>query len=104
MPDRPETWAWLMAWLENNWPALYAGLLATLIAGLRVMYSGGNLRRVMLEAPLCGLLALAASHGLALLGIPVSTGPFFGGIIGLLGVEWTRAQARKVLNRKAEQL
>lgn len=93
-----------MAWLEQNWQALYAGLLATLIAGLRVMYGGGNLRRVVLEAPLCGLLALTTSHGLVLLGIPASTGPFFGGLIGLLGVEWTRATARKVLNRKAEKL
>ncbi|MFP3519615.1 phage holin family protein, partial [Pseudomonas sp. SIMBA_077] len=53
---------------------------------------------------LCGALALAGSHGLALLGIPASTAPFFGGVIGLLGVEGTRAAARKFFNRKVEQL
>lgn len=103
MPDRPDTWAWLAAWLENNWPTLYAGFLALIIAALRVMYGGGSLRRMAVEAPLCGTLALAASHGLALLGIPISTAPFFGGVIGLLGVEGTRAAAKKFFNRKVEQ-
>lgn len=96
MPDRPDTWAWL----EQNWPTLYAGLLALIIAALRVIYGGGTLRRMAIEAPLCGALALAASHGLPLLGMPASTAPFFGGIIGLLGVEGTRAAARKFFIRK----
>jgi lambda family phage holin len=104
MPDKPETWAWFATWLEHNWPALYSGGLAFTIAALRIMYGGGTLRRVALEAPLCGALALATSHGLALLGIPSNTAPFFGGVIGLLGVEGTRAAARKFFERKAEQL
>lgn len=104
MPDRPDTWAWLAAWLEQNWPTLYAGLLALIIAALRVMYGGGTLRRMAVEAPLCGALALATSHGLSLIGIPASTTPFFGGVIGLLGVEGTRAAAKKIFTRKVEQL
>ena len=104
MPDRPDTWAWLAAWLEQHWPSFYAAILALVIAALRIIYGGGTLRRMAVEAPLCGSLALAASHGLALLGIPTSTAPFFGGVIGLLGVEGTRAAARKFFNRKAEQL
>lgn len=104
MPDRPDTWAWLAAWLEHNWPGIYAGLIAAFIAGMRIMYGGGTFRRVLLEAPLCGALALAASHGLTLLGIPTSTGPFFGGIIGLLGVEGTRAAAKRFVQRKVEEV
>lgn len=104
MPERPDTWAWLAAWLEQHWPSFYAAILALVIAALRIIYGGGTLRRMAVEAPLCGSLALAASHGLALLGIPTSTAPFFGGVIGLLGVEGTRAAARKFFNRKAEQL
>ncbi|WP_019409499.1 MULTISPECIES: phage holin, lambda family [Pseudomonas] len=103
MPDRPETWAWLAAWLEQHWPTFYAGFLALIIAALRIMYGGGTLRRMLIEAPLCGTLALAASHGLALLGIATSAAPFFGGVIGLLGVEGTRAAAKKFFTRKAEQ-
>ncbi|WP_177328604.1 phage holin, lambda family [Pseudomonas sp. ES3-33] len=104
MPERPDTWAWFVTWLEQNWPALYAGLLALIVATLRIIYGGGTLRRIVVEAPLCGALALAASHGLSLLGIPASTAPFFGGVIGLLGVEGTRAAARKFFTRKVEQL
>ncbi|NNG61718.1 phage holin, lambda family [Pseudomonas fragi] len=72
-------------------------------AMMRVMYSGGTLRRVLIEAPLCGALALTASHGLGLIGIPITAAPFFGGVIGLLGVEGTRAAARKFFIRKVEQ-
>ena len=104
MPDRPETWAWLFAWLEHNWPAIYSGFLAFFIAALRIIYGGGNLRRVALEAPLCGFLAMATSHGIELLGIPASTAPFFGGAIGLLGVEGTRAAAKRFFERKVETL
>lgn len=103
MPDKPENLAWLCTWLEHNWPGLYAGGLAAFIATLRVIYGGGTWRRVALEAPLCGALALSASHGLSLLGIALSTAPFFGGVIGLLGVEGTRAVAAQLFKRKAEK-
>ncbi|WP_311968592.1 phage holin, lambda family [Pseudomonas baltica] len=104
MPDKPDTWAWFASWLEQNWPGIYAGGLAAFIAMLRVMYGGGNWRRFALEAPLCGALAMAACSGLSLLGIPSTTGPFFGGVIGLLGVEGTRALASQFFNRKVDQL
>lgn len=100
MPDRPDTWAFLATWLENNWPGLYAGLMAVLMAALRVIYDGGSLRRLLSEAPLCGAIALSASHGLSLIGIPLSAAPFFGGVIGLLGVEFVRAKAKKALEEK----
>ncbi|TDJ76960.1 phage holin, lambda family [Pseudomonas putida] len=102
MPDRPDTWAWFATWLEHNWPALYAGCLAVIIAALRVIYGGGSWRRMAIEAPLCGALALSASHGLSLVGIPLTAAPFFGGVIGLLGVEFTRATAKKFFTRKEE--
>ncbi|NBB06676.1 phage holin, lambda family [Pseudomonas monteilii] len=104
MPDRPETWAFLATWLENNWPGLYAGLLAALIAALRVVYGGGKLRQLVIEAPLCGFVALSASHGLSLIGIPLTAAPFFGGLIGLLGIEFVRAAAKKTFTRKEGSL
>lgn len=101
MPDKPDTWAWLASWLEQHWPTLYAGWLAGVIAGLRVTYGGGSWRRIILEALLCGAIALAGSSGLELLGIPRSAAPFFGGVTGLLGVEVIRALAMRVVDRKA---
>ncbi|MCY1306713.1 phage holin, lambda family [compost metagenome] len=104
MPDRPESWVWLSAWLEHNWPALYAGLLSAAIAALRIMYGGGTLRRLALEAPLCGLVTTAGTYGLPLAGIPPTAAPFLGGVVALLGIEWVRARARRTLERKVEQL
>lgn len=102
MFDRPEAWAWLGRWLQDNWPGLYAGILAVIIAALRVVYGGGSLRRVLIEAPLCGALALAASHGLSLIGVTSDTAPFFGGVIGLLGVEGIRAIFIKFFTQKKQ--
>ena len=104
MPDKPETWAWLAAWLEHQWPALYASALAFWIAALRIVYSGGKLRRVAIEAPLCGVVVLAACNGLKLLGIPLDTAPFWGGLIGFLGIETTRAAARQIFKKQVDQL
>ncbi|WP_263263034.1 phage holin, lambda family [Pseudomonas sp. RIT-PI-S] len=103
MPDKPEDWAWLAAWLEQHWTALYAGTLAGVIAGLRVIYGGGTWRRMILEALLCGAIALAGCSGLALLGIASSAAPFFGGMIGLLGVEAIRALALRFFVRRASK-
>jgi len=70
------------------------------IARLRVIYGGGTLRRMVIEALLCGALAVAASHGLPLLEISASAAPLLGGIIGWPGVEGTRAAARKLFTSK----
>ncbi|MCQ4314486.1 phage holin, lambda family [Stutzerimonas zhaodongensis] len=104
MPDRPETWAWLAAWLEANFPAIYAGALAMLIAVWRIIYSGGKLRQLALEAPLCGLLGIGVSYGPALIGAPQQAGVFLACMVGLFGVEASRAAAKKVIIKKADQL
>lgn len=103
MPDKADTWAWLSAWLHQNWPTVYASGLAGVIAALRVIYGGGNWRRMLLEALLCGAIALAACSGLELVGLPGTAAPFFGGMIGLLGVESTRALAQRLFDRQAGQ-
>lgn len=103
MPDKPETWAWLSAWLQANWPGLYAGWLAFVVAGLRIVYSGGRLRQVALEAPLCGVLGLGVSYSTDLLGVPSSVGAFFGSMVGLIGVETARTLAERFLNRKIDR-
>lgn len=100
MPDRPETWAFFAAWMEQHFPALYAGGLALLIAAWRIIYSGGRLRQLVLEAPLCGLLGVGVSYGPALIGAPPEAGVFLGSMVGLFGVEASRAAAQKMMNRR----
>lgn len=103
MFDHPDDWVWLDRWFHDNGPALYAGLLAVVIAALRVIYSGAPWRRMVIEAPLCGAFALSASHGLSLIGVPLNTAPFFGGVIGLLGIECIRAAVIKFFIQKNQQ-
>lgn len=104
MPERPETWLWVSTWLEANFPALYAGALACLTAAWRIIYTGGRFRQLALEAPLCGLLGVGASYAPALIGAPAEAGVFFACMVGLFGVEASRAAAVKVLGKKAGQL
>jgi lambda family phage holin len=101
MPEKPDDWAWLAAWLEQHWAALQAAVLAGVIAGLRVIYGGGRWRRMTLEILLCSAIALACSSGLELLGTASSAAPFLGGMIGLLGMKAVRALALRFLVRKA---
>ncbi len=104
MPDRPETWAFFATWLEHNFPAIYAGGLAFLIAMWRIIYSGGKLRQLALEAPLCGMLGVGVSYGPSLIGAPQQAGVFLACMVGLFGVEASRAAAKRVLQKKADQL
>ncbi len=104
MPDRPETWAWFAAWLEQNFPALYAGGLALMVAAWRIIYTGGRVRQIAMEAPLCGLLGVGVHYGAEFIGAPASAGTFFACVVGLLGVETSRAAAKHALEKKVEQL
>ena len=104
MPDRPETWAWLLAWLEQHHPLLYAAMLSSVLAAARFIYSGGGIRRALGEGFICGLITLAASNGLSLFGIPIEAAPFFGGMIGLIGADGLRAGLKRFAQRKVDNL
>lgn len=104
MPDRPETWAWLAAQLEAHFPGLYAGALAFAVASWRIIYGGGRLRQLLLEAPLCGLLGVGVSYLPSLIGAPAPAGVFFACMVGLFGVEASRAAAAKALGKKVDSL
>jgi lambda family phage holin len=103
MPDRPETWAFLATWLEHSFPGIYAGGLALLISIWRIIYSGGKLRQLILEAPLCGMLGIGVSYGPSLIGAPPQAGVFLACMVGFFGVEASRAAAKRVLKRNMEK-
>lgn len=102
VPDKPDTWSWLSDLLQTYWPAVYAAILSFLIASFRIIYEGGKLRQVAIEAPLLGLLALAFSNALSLVGVSQDVAPFFGGMVGFIGVESTRELAIRLLKRGAK--
>ncbi|MET1080317.1 MAG: phage holin, lambda family [Pseudomonas sp.] len=104
MPDKPETWAWLSAWLQLNLPALYAGGLAFVISMWRIIYTGGKFRQIVMESPLCGFVGVGVTYGAEFVGASTGVGAFFGSVVGLLGIETMRAVAHRALEKKVDQL
>ncbi|WP_404836473.1 phage holin, lambda family [Aeromonas media] len=103
MPNKDTTLATvLLAWLMENWPAVYGALLALAIAFLRITYTGGRGRRRLIESLLCGLITLAAATGIHLLGIPQEATPFLGGVVGLLGIDIIRDRAALMFSKKED--
>ncbi|EAP9510432.1 phage holin, lambda family [Salmonella enterica subsp. enterica serovar Poano] len=97
MNGDPHTWQdWLMhlkAWLQGDIP-LDSLLMTAAVAALRVFYTGKSWRRLLLEVPLCCLLAVAAFSIIkpvpaAWLSEDWRVG--IGAAIGLIGVEHIRA-------------
>lgn len=101
MEQKPESLSLLLAWIQANWPAIYGCGLGGIIAALRVIYDGGTLRQMMLEGMLCGALTLAVASALEWLSLPASVAPFFGGFIGLIGVEGVRRFATRYVESRA---
>ncbi|MCE0989329.1 phage holin, lambda family [Pseudomonas putida] len=87
MPDKPDTWAVLLAWLSQHAPLLYAGALSFVMALLRIIYGGGTRRQAVLEACLCTLLTAGAFPLLEYFGLPQNLAAGLGGGIGFIGVK-----------------
>lgn len=103
MPDKPDTWAWLSEIVHDYWPAIYAAVLSFMVASFRIIYEGGRLRQVAIEAPLLGLMALAFSNAVSLLGVSQDIAPFFGGMVGFIGVEGTKELALRIIDKRADK-
>lgn len=101
MPNKdPTLWAALLAWLMDNWPAVYGALLAMSISFLRITYDGGKGRRRLIESVMGGLLTLAFTTGATMLGVAYQSAPFIGGMIGLMGIDIIREKAKQIFNKK----
>ncbi len=87
MPERPETWAALLAWLSAHYPQLYAAGLSFVVALTRVIYGGGTRRQALLEATLCTLITLGLIPVLEWFGLPQNMATAAGVFTGFLGVK-----------------
>jgi lambda family phage holin len=81
---------------------LRAALLGALVALLRILYDGREPRwvRRMLEAALCGAIALAVAHLTTALGLASGWGTFLGASVGLFGADQVREWGRRVANSR----
>lgn len=99
----PSSWQVIYTAITTS-PIWQGALLATIIAGLRVLYDNQQttLCRVLLEAFLCGALALCVSSVVELLDLPTSATVTMGGAIGFIGVTTLRDKLLKIINQKLE--
>jgi lambda family phage holin len=100
MPDKPDTWALMLAWLNQHAPILYPAGLSFAMAVLRITYGGGSRRQMLVEGVLCGGLTLTIISGLEFFGLPQSMATFVGGWVGFLGVEKIRSIADRLTDFK----
>lgn len=83
-------------------PILMSTVLAIVIAILRVVYERQETSalRMILEAVLCGALALMAGSAIKALGMSEDWTLFAGGAIGFVGSQSIRAYADSFINSK----
>lgn len=92
-----------MPWRNPDfWEPLLGPILAGVLAVLRVLYDGQETKvvRIGLEAVICGLLTLAASKGISALELSPDWSVVVGGCIGLMGTEFIRYTARRIVKHR----
>ncbi|MDB4575331.1 phage holin, lambda family [bacterium] len=102
MPDNPNTWADILGKFPPE--MLEGGFMAIVIAVLRVIYDKEETKpiRIILEAAICGLLALTFYFGIIALKLDPSWSVFCGGVIGYLGSAAVRGIAMRLIQKKIE--
>ncbi|EOE5887749.1 phage holin, lambda family, partial [Salmonella enterica subsp. enterica serovar Brandenburg] len=93
-------WADIVSDIRNAWPQLSGALLAVLIRyGMR-RYYGSAKKNERVDCIICGLLTLAFTSALGVIGLPDSISPALGGAIGLLGVRRLEKISLKALKKE----
>lgn len=88
--------------LKNLPPEYVAAMLAFVVAIIRVKHDQREtkLARMLLEATLCGALALTAHYAIIALGLSTDWSIFTGGVIGYLGSAAVRGIALRLISKK----
>lgn len=100
MPDKPDNWVLILAWLSQHSPAIYAAFLSFVMAALRIIYGGGTRRQALLEATICTLLTISLIAVLEYFGLPSNLATPAGIWIGFLGVKKIAAIADRFADFK----
>ncbi|MFC3394242.1 phage holin, lambda family [Brenneria rubrifaciens] len=91
----------ILSWWRGDVPT-GGVLLAILIAILRVAYTGGSWRRMLLESALCGALTLTSIASFEYYSLPKTLTPALGGIIGFIGVKQIRYGILRFINGRSD--
>jgi lambda family phage holin len=87
MPEKPDTWSALLAWVNQHSHVLYAAALSGAVGALRIIYGGGARRQVVLEACLCALITAGAFPLLEYFDLPQNMAAALGAFVGALGMK-----------------
>ncbi|MEL4887658.1 phage holin, lambda family [Pectobacterium betavasculorum] len=106
MQDNILSWSGLseliLSWWYGDVPT-GGVILAVFIAMLRVAYSGGTWRLMLLESALCGVLTLTAVASFYYYDLPKTLTPALGGMIGFIGVKQIRYGLLRFLTGSQER-
>lgn len=105
MPNKdPNVWQLIYIAVTTS-STCQGAFMATVIAFLRALYDKKEpkVARVILEAFLCGALALCCSSIVDVLGMPQSAGVTIGGAVGFIGVQSLRDFLVKFINRRIDK-
>ncbi|MEE1883361.1 phage holin, lambda family [Pseudomonas soli] len=100
MPDKPDTWVLLLAWASQHSQTISAGLLALGMAALRIVYRGGTLKDVLIEAPMCVLIVLSLTWGLEFMSWPAYLAQPAGIWVGFIGVKKIASWADRIADAR----
>lgn len=103
MPYNPNNWpGWIeviQGWWHGETP-VGAVLMAFLVAILRIAYTGGGRKKIVLEGLLCAALALTVASGMEYAAWPKSLSVAVGGSIGFIGVDALRAFVMRFIGNR----
>lgn len=94
-----DIWQMCRAWW-NDYVPLGGMLLSIIITILRVAYTGGGWKKMLLEGALCGALTLTVASALEYFALAKSLTVAFGGAIGFIGVDQIRVLTLRFLGKK----
>lgn len=103
MHNDPHSWPEFIELIRSWWHGdtpLGAVLMAFTMAALRIAYTGGGRKKILLEGLMCGALTLTVASGLEYLNWPKSLSIGIGGGIGFIGVEQFRRLVLGILNAR----
>lgn len=102
----PDTYAVIWQWLQTQLGqhSIFSFGLTFFIAVVRICYVGKTRSklRVLLEATLCGLIAVASESVFEYLAFPPKLAVALGAIIALFGIDEIRALAKRYVSTKMQ--
>ncbi len=103
MPNKnPDYWAILYGIVQQNAHALYAFIMAFVVAAFRICYVGkeDSPIRVFLESSLCGLIAVSSRYVFIQLEMNEDLAVAFGAIIAMFGIDKVRELSLRFVSKK----